>query len=289
MVTGQLIFQPPMFDWQAEDQHCAFEEWKGQVTLALRASNINKDIWFATIVGFLGKEGFRWWNKLPISMDEESQKNPEAVFKAIAETLELLTSYWNHIDEMYSNIQQGKQETTDQLDQCIKIVKWCQYPSEDEKIVRRTELLFHATKHFEVKKWVWSKKRREDVTYQALLQYAKEHEMTVKDFNWHKSNGGAAIATGIDEIHFNYRKGNGNGYKPKGGQGKPCSKCGQLHPPKVCPAWGKNAGIAETENHFTMCCRTRDIEDAWDRDQHRLTHRESWNRRESRCRHRRHM
>ena len=105
-----------MFEWQAEDQQHIFEEWKGQVTIALRASSIKKDIWFAIIVGFLGKEGFRWWNRLPISMDEKSQKNPETVFKAIAETIEVLTSYWNHIDEMYSDIQQGEQETTDQPD-----------------------------------------------------------------------------------------------------------------------------------------------------------------------------
>ena len=50
-------------------------------------------------------------------------------------------------------------------------------------MVHRTELLFHAMKHFEVKKWVRSKKKREDITYTALLQHAKEHEMTVKDFN----------------------------------------------------------------------------------------------------------
>ena len=92
MATGQLIFQPPMFNWQAEDQQHAFEEWKGQVTLALQASSINKEVWFATIVGFLGKEGFKWWNTLSISKEEKSQKNPNAVFKAIADTLEVSTS-----------------------------------------------------------------------------------------------------------------------------------------------------------------------------------------------------
>ena len=46
MVSGQLVFQPPKFDWHAEDQQLAFEEWKGQVTLALKASNFNKDIRF---------------------------------------------------------------------------------------------------------------------------------------------------------------------------------------------------------------------------------------------------
>ena len=82
-----------MFDWQAEDQQCKFEEWKGQVTLALWASSINNEVWFVIIVGFLGKEGFKQWNTLPISKDEESQKNPKAVFKAIIDTLEVSTSY----------------------------------------------------------------------------------------------------------------------------------------------------------------------------------------------------
>ena len=72
-------------------------------------------------------------------------------------------------------------------------------------------MLFHAMKHFEVKKWVRLKKKREDIMYQALLQHAKEHEMMVKDFNQHKSNGGIVTATIIDEINsFKYRKGNGH-------------------------------------------------------------------------------
>ena len=70
--------------------------------------------WYATIVGFLGKEGFKWWNNLPISKQEENKKNLDEVFKAIADTLEVSTSYWNHINEMYSDIKQGEYESTDQ-------------------------------------------------------------------------------------------------------------------------------------------------------------------------------
>ena len=69
MAGGQLIFQPLKFDWHAEDQQLAFDEWKGQITLVLHASSINQDIWFATIIGYLGKEGFKQWNTLPISTD----------------------------------------------------------------------------------------------------------------------------------------------------------------------------------------------------------------------------
>ena len=38
------------------------------------------------------------------------------------------------------------------------------------------------------------------MTYQALLQYAKEHEIMVKDFNHHKSKEGIAQLTTVDAI-----------------------------------------------------------------------------------------
>ena len=264
MAGGQLIFQPPKFDWHAEDQQLAFDEWKGQITLALCASSINRDIWFAMIIGYLGKEGFKWWNTLPISTNEEAQKDPDQVFKAIADTLEVSTSYWNHINEIYSDIKQGDNESTDQLDQRIKnLIERCQYSTE-EKLVRRTELLFHATKHFEVKKWVRSKKRREDITYQALLQYAKEHEMTVKDFKHHKSNGGVAQPMTVDAIKT-FKQNGKKGTKTSGsyrmsGQStrdsKMCSKCNTMHQFKDCPAFGKKCHKCGFKNHFSSCCRS---------------------------------
>ena len=99
------------------------------------------------------------------------RKIPENVFKAFTDTLEVMTSYWNHIDEMYSNKRQGKQETTDQLDQCIKIlVKKCGYMTDNEKKQCQVELLFHATKHFKVKKWVrLQTAQKETVTFDKLL------------------------------------------------------------------------------------------------------------------------
>ena len=42
MAGGQLVFQPPKFDWHAEDQQQVFDKWKGQITLALHASSIKQ-------------------------------------------------------------------------------------------------------------------------------------------------------------------------------------------------------------------------------------------------------
>ena len=107
----------------------------------------SQERWYASIIGFLGQEGFQCWQLFDISRKPE-EKKPEKVFQGIANTLEVSTSYWNYIDEMYSNIHHGEQETTDQLDQHIKvIVENCGYMSDEEK-KHRLELLFHATKHF---------------------------------------------------------------------------------------------------------------------------------------------
>ena len=156
-MAGQLVFQLPTFHWPSEDQQTAFQEWQSHFTHTLEASNIPQERWYASIIGFLGTKGFKQWQHLNISKKDDEKKIPENVFKAFADTLEVLTSYWNYIDKMYSDIRQGKQETTDQLDQCIKIlVERCSYMSAEEKTQCQLELLFHVTKHFEVKKWVRS-------------------------------------------------------------------------------------------------------------------------------------
>ena len=128
------MFQPPKFDWHSEDQQTTFKEWKRHISLTLEASNFPQERWYASIIGFLGQEGFQQWQHMDISKDPKMKKVTENVFQAIANTLEVSMSYWNYINEMYSDIRQGEQETTNQLDQCIKVlVKNCGYTSEEEK------------------------------------------------------------------------------------------------------------------------------------------------------------
>ena len=95
----------------------------------------------------------------------------------------------------------------------------------------------------------------ETVTFDKL-QHAKQHEATIKDFHRHKSNGGVAMATTIDEIRtFKHRK--GQGQSAKGNQGKICGKCGTSHPPRECPAWGKKCHKCGNKNHFSTQCRSK--------------------------------
>ena len=106
--------------------------------------------------------------------------------------------------------------------------------------MHQKELLFHTTKHFEVKKWVRSQTaKKETVTFDKLLKYVKEHEATVRDFNCHKSNRGVAMVTTIDEIRtFKFRK--GNGHRAKGGSSKTCGRCDTVSPAKRMPSKGQD-------------------------------------------------
>ena len=269
-MAGQLIFQLPTFHWPSKDQQMAFEEWQSHITLALEASNIPRERWYASIIGFLGTKGFKRWQHLNISKDVKKRKTPEDVFTTFANTLEVLTSQWNYINEMYSDIWQGEQETTDQLDQCIKIlVKKCGYPTNEEKERCWLELLFHAMKHFEVKKWVRLQTAlKETVTFDKLLQHAKQHKVTIKDFHQHKSNGGVAMSTTINEIRTFTRKGQGSRARARTrSKGKICGKCGTSHPPRECPAWGKKCHKCGNKNHFSTQCRSRQLGggDRWSR------------------------
>ena len=140
------------------------------------------------------------------------KKNTRKHLHRLHKYLRSLDIQWNYIDEMYSDIQQGEQETTDQLDQCIKIlVEKCGYASTEEKTRCRLELLFHVMKHLEVRKWVRSQTAlKETVTFNKLLQHAKQQEATIKDFHRHKSNRGVATSTTIKKIRTFTRKGQGS-------------------------------------------------------------------------------
>ena len=80
--------------------------------------------------------------------------------------------------------------------------------------------------------------------------------MTVKDFNRHKSSGGTAIATSVDEIRT-FKQKKDNRYRAKSSSGRSCSKCSTSHPLRECSAFGKKCHKCGLKNHFSSCCRSK--------------------------------
>ena len=124
---------------------CIWRVERPNLALALEASSIKRDIWFMTIVGYLGKEGFRWWSILPISKDANAKKDPGCSFSGhhrYTRSVDLLLEpHWWDVQRHQARWGWVDRQTWPTW---IKnLVEKCQYV-EAEKLVLRTELLFHA-------------------------------------------------------------------------------------------------------------------------------------------------
>ena len=93
--------------------------------------------------------------------------------------------HWQARDEYLSDIKQTKHQTTAQLDIYIKDwIRTCQFLQE-EKESHEIDLLYHATAHFEVRKFVHNAKQ-EELKYDHMIEVAKAHERNCQEYQIHK-------------------------------------------------------------------------------------------------------
>ena len=125
-------------------------------------------------------------------------------------------------------------QTTAELDIYIKdLIRRCQFPPEDQES-HKIDLLYHATAHFEVRKFVHNAKQ-EELKYDHMIEVAKAHERTCQEYQIHKqahsmanpSNSYSNPLIQINALSKSFQKG-----PPK----KTCGKCGHSHSHGDCPA-----------------------------------------------------
>ena len=116
---------------------------------------------------------------------EGNKDDSDTMFKAFANSFEKSSSHWQARDEYLSDIKQSKHQTTAELDIYIKdLIRRCQFPQEDQES-RKIDLFYHATAHFEVRKFVHNAKP-EELKYDRMIEVAKAHERTCQEFQMHK-------------------------------------------------------------------------------------------------------
>ena len=124
-----------------------------------------------------------------------------------------------------SDIKQDKNQTTAELDIYIKdLIRRCQFPPEDQESCK-IDLLYHATAHFEVRKFVHNAKH-EELKYDRMIEVAKAHERTCQEYQIHKqahsmanpSNSYANPLIQTNALSKSFQKG-----PPR----KTCGKCGR--------------------------------------------------------------
>ena len=185
---------------------------------------------------------------------EGNKDEADTVFKAFANSFEKSSSHWQARDEYLSDIKQDKNQTTAELDIYIKdLIRRCQFPPEDQESCK-IDLLYHATAHFEVRKFVHNAKHKE-LKYDRMIEVAKAHEKTCQEYQIFKqahsmanpSNSYANPLIQTNALSKSFQKG-----PPK----KTCGKCGRSHSHGDCPAYGTTCSKCGWPNHWAQQCRS---------------------------------
>ena len=243
----------PRMDWNAEDKQAAWAFYRERLEQYFVIAGTPKGAQVTHILFYGGKEASE---RLTALKDQVQGNIDEAdtVFKAFANSFEKSSSHWQARDEYLSDIKQDKNLTTAELDIYIKdLIRRCQFPPEDQES-RKIDLLYHATAHFEVRKFVHNAKH-EELKYDRMIEVAKAHERTCQEYQIHKqahsmanpSNSYANPLIQTNALSKSFQKG-----PPR----KTCGKCGRSHSHGDCPAYGTTCSKCGRPNHWAQQCRS---------------------------------
>ena len=140
-----------------------------------------------------------------------------------------------------------------ELDIYIKdLIRRCQFLPEDQES-RKIDLLYHATAHFEVRKFVHNAKQ-EELKYDCMIEVAKAHERTCQEYQIQKQAHSMAPPSNYSNplmqtnaLSKSFQKG-----PPK----KTCGKCRRSHSHGDCPAHGTTCSKCGHMNHWAQQCRS---------------------------------
>ena len=179
-------------------------------------------------------------------MPEDKKTDADTVFKAFANSFEKSSSHWQAKDEYLSDVKEAKHQTMAKLDIYIKdLIRRCHVPQEEQETCK-IDLLYHATAHFEVRKFV-NNAKPEELKYDRMIEVAKAHERACQEYQIHKqahsmappsnhSNPLLQTSALSKSIH-------------KGPPKKLYGKCRCIHNHSECPAHGTTCSICGEKNH----------------------------------------
>ena len=174
----------PRMDWNTEDKQAAWAFYRERLEQYFVIAGTPKEARVTHILFYVGKEASERWTALKDQV-EGNKDEADTMFKAFANSFEKSSSHWQARDKYLSDIKQDKNQTMAELDIYIKdLIRRCQFPPEDQES-RKIDLLYHATAHFEVRKFVHNAKH-EELKYDRMIEVAKAHERTYQEYQIHK-------------------------------------------------------------------------------------------------------
>ena len=242
----------PRMDWNAEDKQAAWTFYRERLEQYFIIGGTPNEAKVTHILFYGGKEASEQWTALKDQV-EGNKGDSDTVFKAFANSFEKSSSHWQARDEYLSDIKQDKHQTMAELDIYIKdFIRRCQFSQEDQES-HKIDLLYHATAHFEVRKFVHNAKP-EELKYDRIIEVAKTHERTCQEYQIHKQAHSVAPPSNYSNpliqtnaLSKSFQKG-----PPR----KTCGRCRCSHSHGECPAHGTTCSKCGHMNHWAQQCRS---------------------------------
>ena len=173
----------PRVDWNAEDKQAAWAFYRERLEQYFVIAG--KEAKVSHILFYSGKEASERWTALKDQVDQAKLDDADTVFKAFANSFEKSSSHWQARAEYLSDIKHTKHQTMAELDIYIKdLIRRCQFPHKEQE-THKIDLLYHATAHFEVRKFIHNAKQ-EELKYDCMIEVAKAYERTCQEYQIHK-------------------------------------------------------------------------------------------------------
>ena len=175
----------PTMDWSAEDVPQIWQRFKTRMQYFLQYTHCPRGEKLCAILLYAGDEASNRWETLKFKC--EDIKDVDQVWALFDGSFEKSGSFWQYSDEYLSDFKQPQNETAAELDNSIgTLVTKCQF-HDDEVDTRRVDLLFHATKHYEVKKAIQDAKYV-DLAFDKLIKTAMKIEQSKVDAASYEGN-----------------------------------------------------------------------------------------------------
>ena len=242
----------PRMDCHAEDKQAVWAFYRERLEQYFIIAGTPCEAKVIHILFYGGKEASERWTTLKDQV-EGNKDDADTVFKTFANSFEKSSSHWQPRNEYLSDIKQSKHQTTAELDIYIKdLIRRCQFPQEEQESCK-IDLLYHATAHFEVRKFVHNAKQVE-LKYDCMIEVVKAHERTFQEYQIHKQAHSMAPPSNYSNpliqtsaLSKSFQKG-----PPK----KTYGKYGCSHSHGDCPAHGTTCSKCGHLNHWAQQCRS---------------------------------
>ncbi len=230
----------PKLCWDNADQVRAYHEWKDFLESYLFINKIEKKHQWHYIKLSAGTQVKDLWDSWQLT--EEQKENPDDVFQKFSDHLVGTQNKWVMRLELSALAQSESESVEDFVCRLQAKAKSCAFTPEQ----RDEQVTFQLIKGI---KWTDARRRLiskgNNLTAANAIKLAQEYQATLTDSSSFEKTKIGAVAR-----HSRQRsKSRSNRHDPN------CSYCGTKHPPRQCPAYGKDCGKCGRPNHSENVCQ----------------------------------